>query len=244
VLVGAEERELLGRDVVEARAGRDHEVAGRPGLALERRAPDPKVTQVRRVVVREGVLAAPRGHDAGPARLGETHQRDARVLEGDHLARDDDGVARRRDEARGLADALGRRSGAESRRRGRNRRGAGVRLRDVLGQDHDDGARPAGNREPGRPRRALGDVARRLRLEHRLRDGRVHPVVVDLLESLAPLGVRGHMPDEEEHGRRVLRRGVDPDRRVGGAGPGVTNTAAGRREIFPYASAAKAAPDS
>ena len=52
-LVGPEERELLARDVVEPRSGRDHHVRRCPRLPLERRPPDTEVAEVRRVVVRK-----------------------------------------------------------------------------------------------------------------------------------------------------------------------------------------------
>ena len=214
-LVGPEERELLARDVVEPRSGRDHHVRRRPRLPLERRPPDTEVAEVRGVVVRKGVLTAPRGHDPGAARLREPDQRGGGVLEGHHLARDDERVARAGDQTRRLPHPIRRRHGAETRRRQRNRRIPRAGLGDVLGQDHHDRPGPTGQRQPDRSRRALGHVRPGLRLEHRLGDGRVHPVVVDLLERLLPLGVRRHVADQEEDGRRVLHGGVDPDRGVG-----------------------------
>src|SRR3990172_8888907 len=63
-LVCPKERELLGRDVVEAAPSRDDHIALFPRLALELSAPRAEVPDVRLMVIRKGILAAPRGRYA------------------------------------------------------------------------------------------------------------------------------------------------------------------------------------
>ena len=55
-------------------------------------------------------------------------------------------------------------------------------------------------------------------LGHAERAGAEHLAVVQFLEGLAVALVAGHLADEQHQRRRVLEGGVDPDRRVAGAG--------------------------
>ena len=93
----------------------------------------------------------------------------------------------------------------------------------VLGQHQHHRARPALQRGVEGACHVFGQAVGVLHLAHPLghaqRAGAEHLAVVDLLEGLAVALVAGHLADEQDHRRRVLERGVQPDAGVGGAGP-------------------------
>ena len=67
-------------------------------------------------------------------------------------------------------------------------------------------------------RDVFGNALGAIDLRRPLGDAAVHPPVVDLLERLAVDEIAADLSDEHDHRRRILRRGVDADRGVGGAG--------------------------
>ena len=122
------------------------------------------------------------------------------------------------DERRGLCHGGAVGFGRRRRRRAVNDGVAGIALGDVLGQRHHHGPGPARSRDIEGARGGIRDLGRSRRLDHRLGDRAVHPVVVDLLERFEPYVAARHMAYEQHHGRGILRRRVDADRRVGRAG--------------------------
>jgi hypothetical protein len=101
-----------------------------------------------------------------------------------------------------------------------HRRGGGLHQH-VLGQHENDRAGPALQRGVEGPRHVLGQPVGAAHLAHPLghaqRAGAEHLAVVDLLEGLAVALVGGHLADEQDHRRAVLKGGVQSDRRVAGA---------------------------
>jgi hypothetical protein len=84
----------------------------------------------------------------------------------------------------------------------------------VLGQCEHDGPRPAGRRDGEGARDELRDAGRVVDLRDPLRHRPEHGRVVELLEALPPDGVAGDLAHEQDHRRRVLRRGVQAVGRV------------------------------
>ena len=64
----------------------------------------------------------------------------------------------------------------------------------------------------------LGQAPRIVDLRHPFRERAEHAPVIHFLECLALGLVARHLADEEDHRRRILERGMDADRGVGGAG--------------------------
>ena len=89
----------------------------------------------------------------------------------------------------------------------------------VLGQRDDHRARPALHRDAEGAGYDLGDACGVVDLDHPLSEVAEGLAVVDLLEGLAPAHAAGDLPDEQDHGRRVLPGDVHARRGVGGAGP-------------------------
>ncbi len=84
----------------------------------------------------------------------------------------------------------------------------------VFGEREHDRPRPAGDRERVRLGDVLGDSRSRIDLPRRLRDAAEDLGVVELLPRLTATKGARHLPDEEDHRRRVLFRRVDADRRL------------------------------
>ena len=151
------------------------------------------------VALGEGAQARPPG--GAPAAAAGQHQRRAGALE----------------EAGDLGQILGRGGGLRDAHGGAGH-GVGRGGQHVLGQRHHHRPRAAGlsNREGaghqlGHP---VGVVDLHRPLGERAEDG----AVVDLLEGLAVAHGGSDLPDEEDHRRAVLPRGVHADGGVGGAG--------------------------
>ena len=102
-------------------------------------------------------------------------------------------------------------------RAGPNGRGVrDVRLLEehVLGQREHDRPGPSRERERERALEVLGQAVGAIDVPRRLGDAAERARVVDLLPGLAALERPRHVPDEQDQRRRVLLRGVHPDRRL------------------------------
>ena len=64
----------------------------------------------------------------------------------------------------------------------------------------------------------LGNAPRVLDLHHPLGHLAEHAAVIDLLERLAIVGLARDLPDQQDHGRRILEAGMQSDAGIGGAG--------------------------
>jgi hypothetical protein len=85
----------------------------------------------------------------------------------------------------------------------------------ILGErEHDWPHAPAG-RDLIRPRDELGDTIGAIDLRHPLRHRTEHASVIDFLERLALHEVGAHLADEQNHRRRILKRGVYADGCIG-----------------------------
>ncbi len=217
-----DQRVAAGGGLAQARADGDQQVAfahtpGQRGVDAQAH-----VARVERVVVVKGVLKAEGvGHRQLPV-FGKSLQRGGGLrcppsTTGDHQ--------------RALAD---QQQGAQFAQRARvapglhglhARQGLGVHgLREhVFGQHQHHRARPAVHGGGKRARHVLRDAARIVdalhAFGHALGGGAEERQVVNFLKSLAVARVARHVADEQHHGRAVLKRGVQADRRVGGAGP-------------------------
>ena len=89
----------------------------------------------------------------------------------------------------------------------------------VLGQCQRDRAGPARGRHREGPADELGDPGRIVDLRRPLCQRPEKMRVVDLLEALAAAQTARHLPDEEDHRRRVLKGDVQSRTGVCGAGP-------------------------
>ncbi len=67
-------------------------------------------------------------------------------------------------------------------------------------------------------RDVFGNALGAIDLRRPLRDAAEHAPVIDLLERLAVDEIAADLSDEQDHRRRILRRGVDADAGVRGAG--------------------------
>ncbi len=111
------------------------------------------------------------------------------------------------------------------RRAARDLVGAGIGDLDLVDQhvfrqrDHDRPG-PAVHRAMEGLADQLGDAAGVLDLGHPLGHRPEHVAVVDLLERLAVGRLARHLPDQQDHGRRILKAGMQSD-----AGIGRTRTA-------------------
>jgi hypothetical protein len=84
----------------------------------------------------------------------------------------------------------------------------------VLRQREDHGAAASGSRDLEGARDEFGNARAVVDAVGPLGERREHRAEVDLLEGLAPAEVGAHVADEKDHRRRILERGVHPDRGV------------------------------
>ncbi len=201
------------RDLAEASAEQDDQI-GLGHTRLERRiGAEAEVADVRRRGVVDAVLTAelrrhgdgrghrPVGQRSGgrltPVRPADDHERLRRVAK-----------------PRVEAVEVGRIRVAQHRFRARRVGGSGHLTLHVLRQGEHNGARPVGQRDLEGPPQHLRDLVGGLDLRGPLGERREHRRQIDLLERLAPLMLAPHLPEQEQHRRRVLEGGVHADRRV------------------------------
>ncbi len=101
---------------------------------------------------------------------------------------------------------------------GADHRGGGAVAQHVLGQGHDDRTGPAGGRDLEGLVEQFRDAIGEVDLRHPFGERRVHLAKIDLLEGLAVDLMARHLADQHDHRRRILERGVHPDRGVASAG--------------------------
>ena len=87
------------------------------------------------------------------------------------------------------------------------------------GKRQHDRARPAGGRDLKGLVDQLGDALGHVDLRHPFGERREHLAEIDLLKGFAVDLVARDLADQHDHRRRILKRGVDADRGVAGAGP-------------------------
>ena len=214
-----EQRVPARRHLAEAPADREHEVGvAQPcGDRLVHR--DAEHADVARRAVVDEVLAAERTRDGKLVRLAERLHVAARLAPSSRPRRRRRAVARRRRAARAAARDRPARGSTDG---GLDARCVGdIRLlgEHVLGEREDDRPGPAGQRERERLGHVLGNPGRAVDLPRGLRDPAEHLRVVELLPGLAAAKRARHLPDEEDHRRRVLLRRVHADRRLRRAWP-------------------------
>ena len=94
----------------------------------------------------------------------------------------------------------------------------------VLGNREHDGPGPSRLREVEGMAQVLGQARCAVDLGHPFCHRREHVAKLDLLKGLALALVARDLSDQHDHGARILKRGVDPDARVAGAGPARDDT--------------------
>ncbi len=211
-----------GRHLAQPHADGEHQV----GVANARRQlridADADIAGIQRMAVVEAVLEAESAAHRQLPVLGEALQRGAGLGVPAAAAGDDDRPLGREQHAAQLAQPARRRPG-QHRLHARQHRRRGRRRQHVLGQGQHHRAGPALQRGVEGARDVLGQAVGALHLAHPLgqpeRAGAEHLPVVDLLEGLAVALVARDLADEQDHRRRILERGVQPDAGVGGAGP-------------------------
>ena len=87
----------------------------------------------------------------------------------------------------------------------------------VLGQHHRHRTGSARGRGTKRPRHQFRDAPGLVDAHHPLGERRIHEAVIDFLEGFTLGLMARHVTDQQDHRRRVLERGMDPD--AGVAGP-------------------------
>ena len=209
-----EQRVAARRHLAEPAADREHEI----GVGQTSREPlvhgDAEHADVARRAVVDEVLAAERARDRELVRLAERLHVAARLRRPAALAHDDERSLGGGEQLAQPLEIPGR--GLDARGLDANSVGD-VRLlgEHVLGQREHDRARPPGQRERERLGHRLGDVARRCRPPTRPSRSPPNDLgVVELLPRLAAAERARHLPDEEDHRRRVLLRRVHADRRL------------------------------
>ena len=89
----------------------------------------------------------------------------------------------------------------------------------ILGQFHHHRPRAVGNRHAPGIEQLPGNGLGALNPQHRLGDAAIDPTVIQFLKRLAPPLMARILADEQQHRRGILKRGVDADHGIGGAGP-------------------------
>ena len=174
------------------------------------------------MAVVEGVLEAEAATHRQLPVLGKALQRVGAFRVPAAAAGDQQRPLRRHQHRAQVAQRARRRPG-QRRHGARQHRRRGHFGQHVLGQHQHHRARPALQRGVEGACHVFGQAVGVLHLAHPLghaqRAGAEHLAVVDFLEGLAVALVAGHLADEQDHRRRVLERGVQPDAGIGGAGP-------------------------
>ena len=223
-LVFPDHRKVAGRDAVQPRPSGDDEVRFFPAPFLEIVPVDFQMADIGRIVIGDDVLAPIGGSDGRAAGHGKTSELGFCAFERDQLARDDNRAAGGVDQARRFSDSFG----VQQQRRARNRRRNGGRaraaVRNVLRHNQHHRARPSRCREFERTGRLLRHFGRRLGLQHGLGNAGEHAVIVDFLKRFPALGGRRHIADDQQHRHRVLSGDMQPDGRIGRAGPTADQT--------------------
>ena len=206
----------LAGDVVQAGAQREDQVALIECRHLRRRIGQPQVARIQAVGEREQVMAAKRQRHRNVPGL---RQRQQCLAPARHIkaATGDDERALGSGHQAGDALARGCRGGG---RRVRHRHPVGYRHRlllNVLG--HHDHHRPrlAGGGDAHRLEGDLAQLFRRRRLGHPLGDTAEGLLVIDFLEGFLAQVFRRDLADHQDHGDRILLRGVQRDRGIGSA---------------------------
>ena len=66
-------------------------------------------------------------------------------------------------------------------------------------------------------RDVFGHAVRAIDLRRPFRNAGIHAAIVDFLECFTVDEIAAHLPDQHDDRRRILRGGVDADRRIGGS---------------------------
>ena len=203
----------LAGDVAQAGAEHEQEVGVAQDRHLRRRVRQPHVAGVEPVGVREEVLPA-EGHDGRhlPA-LGEGKQSFSPAAPVEAAAGEHERALGRREPRPQGCDVLRMRRRPHQRLR-MHRLGIDPRREHILRQRDDDRPREPGHGNLQAPQDRLGNARRIGDLRHPFGDAAEHACVIDLLERVATQVRRGHLPDQQDQGHRILLRGVDRNRGV------------------------------
>ena len=159
------------------------------------------------------VLAPKRAADRKVVRFGEPRDVAAGGVAPAAAADQHDRAPCRGDKAAHFGEVGRTRMGAHRAIRAGDFGGAPV-AQHVLGQGQDDRAGAAGGRDLKRLVDELGDAFGQVDLRHPFGERCHHAAEVDLLKGFAVDLVARNLTDQHDHRGRILKRGVDADRRV------------------------------
>ena len=203
----------LAGDVAQAGAEHEQEVGFAQDRHLRRGVRQPHVAGVEPMAVREEVLPA-EGHDGrhlpafGGGKQSFSPAAPVEAAAGEH----ERALGRREPRPQGC-DVLRMRRRPHQRLR-LHRLGIDPGREHILRQRDDDRARKPGHGNLQAAQDRLGNARRIGDLRHPFGDAAEHAGVIDLLERVATQVRRGHLPDQQDQGHRILLRGVDRNRGV------------------------------